>query len=61
MWLNKVAERFPTIPRADIETIVAEEHSNLNSGPIRDYVPLLVEHAAKSRLKQPNEIQFSDG
>ncbi|MDQ0241277.1 three-helix bundle dimerization domain-containing protein [Arthrobacter bambusae] len=59
--ITNLAERFPTIPRADIETVVAEEHSNLNNGPIWDYVPLLVEHAAKKRLKKTGtKIQVSD-
>lgn len=60
--INNMAERFPDIPRSDIETVVAEEHLNLNGGPIRDYVPLLVEHAAKKRLqKLATEIQLSAG
>lgn len=60
--INNLAERFPDMPRSDIETIVAEEHGNLNNGPIRDYVPLLVEHAAKKRLKKrAAEIPASGG
>ncbi|GAB2713847.1 three-helix bundle dimerization domain-containing protein [Arthrobacter bambusae] len=60
--ISNLAERFPDMPRSDIETVVAEEHGNLNAGPIRDYVPLLVEHAAKKRLKrQAAEIQASVG
>ncbi|MCZ9880580.1 CUE domain-containing protein [Arthrobacter sp. B2a2-09] len=60
--INNLAERFPDMSRSDIETVVAEEHGNLNGGPIRDYVPLLVEHAAKKRLtKMAAEIQASGG
>lgn len=60
--ISNLAERFPDTPRSDIETVVAEEHGKLNGGPIRDYVPLLVEHAAKKRLKKiAAEIQISGG
>ncbi|MFH5879252.1 three-helix bundle dimerization domain-containing protein [Arthrobacter sp. NA-172] len=48
--INHLAERFPDKPRSDIESVVAEEHGNLSGGPIRDYVPILVEHAARNRL-----------
>ncbi|WP_437770424.1 three-helix bundle dimerization domain-containing protein [Arthrobacter sp. KNU40] len=60
--INHLAERFPDLPRPAIETVVAEELGNLNGGPIRDYVPLLVEHAARNRLtKEAREIQASVG
>jgi hypothetical protein len=37
-------------------------HRNLNGGPVRDYVPLLVEHAAKKRLtKLAAEVRVSGG
>lgn len=48
--INHLTGRFPHIPRSVIEDVVAEEHSSLSSGRIRDYVPVLVEHAAKNRL-----------
>jgi hypothetical protein len=60
--IGSLAERFPEVRRTDIEAAVAEEHGNLNGGPIRDYVPLLVEHAAKKRLTKMNAAsQISSG
>lgn len=60
--INNLSERFPEMPRPDIESVVAEEHGNLNGGPVRDYVPLLVEHAAKKRLtKLAAEVRVSGG
>ncbi|MGO4490628.1 three-helix bundle dimerization domain-containing protein [Arthrobacter sp. 2YAF22_2] len=48
--VDRLAERFPEAPRSSIEAAVREEHESLNEGRIRDFVPILVEHAAKARL-----------
>lgn len=50
--IERLTGRFPDCPRAEIESVVAEEHGKLSEGPIRDYVPILVERAAKVRLAQ---------
>ncbi|WP_427135285.1 three-helix bundle dimerization domain-containing protein [Pseudarthrobacter sp. S9] len=50
--VERLAERFPHIPRPSIEQAVREEHQALDGGRIRDYVPVLVEHAAKARLSR---------
>ncbi|MGM7775415.1 three-helix bundle dimerization domain-containing protein [Arthrobacter sp. KNU-44] len=60
--INHLIERFPDIPRSVVENVVAEEHSSLSGGRIRDYVPVLVEHAAKKRLaKVADGVRFSEG
>lgn len=51
--VERLAERFPDQQRSVIEDVVAEEHGLLDGGPIRDYVPVLVERAAKIRLSHP--------
>jgi hypothetical protein len=33
-----------------MEEAVRQEHQALESGRVRDYVPVLLEHAAKTRL-----------
>ena len=48
--VNRLAERFPDEQLCVIEDVVAEEHSLLDEGRIRDYIPILVERAAKHRL-----------
>jgi hypothetical protein len=48
--MDRLAERFPDKDRSSIEQIVAEEHELLDEGRIRDYVPVLVERAARLRL-----------
>ncbi len=45
----RLAERFPSVDPTAIEAAVRLEHVHLD-GPIRDYVPVLVEHAARDRL-----------
>ena len=48
--IERLAKRFPDAPRTLVEEIVSEEYTALNDGPIRDYVPVLIERAAKVRL-----------
>jgi hypothetical protein len=49
--IDRLVQRFPDKPRSVVEEIVSEEVNALRDGPIRDYVPVLVERAAKDRLK----------
>ncbi|MGM7774462.1 three-helix bundle dimerization domain-containing protein [Arthrobacter sp. KNU-44] len=50
--VDRLAERFPHVPRLSVEETVREEHQALAGGRIRDYVPVLVEHAARARLSR---------
>ena len=50
--VDRLAQRFPHVPRPSIEQTVREEHKALDGGRIRDYVPVPVEHAAKARLSR---------
>jgi hypothetical protein len=43
--------QFPTVPMATVRAAVQEIHARLD-GPVRDYVPLLVERAAKDTLRR---------
>lgn len=52
MVVDRLSEKFPDIPRANIEETVHEEHQALASGRIRDFVPVLVEHKARTRLSR---------
>ncbi len=45
----RLAERFPHVHEDVIEAAVRLAHSELD-GPVRDFVPVLVEHAARDRL-----------
>ncbi|WP_308797261.1 three-helix bundle dimerization domain-containing protein [Agromyces silvae] len=49
--IDRLAERFPTADREHIAEVVDEEHHELDGNPIREYVPVLVEHDARDRLR----------
>jgi hypothetical protein len=48
--VDRLAERFREVERSVIEDLVAYEHSLFADGRVRDYIPILVERAAKLRL-----------
>jgi len=50
--IDRLSQRFPTLDRDHIANIVEEEHGQLDEGRVRDFVPVLVEKAAKKRLKK---------
>lgn len=49
--IDRLAKRFPDVPRERVAAIVGEEHLVLQGNPIRDFVPVLVEHEARDRLR----------
>ena len=49
--IDRLAARFPDRPRAGIERIVWQEHRRFDGRPVRNYVVLLVERAARDRLR----------
>lgn len=59
--INKVTDRIvvrhPEAPRTLIARIVTEEYEQLASGRIRTFIPTLVEHGARNRIRR----QFSSG
>jgi hypothetical protein len=44
-----LSERYPAVPEAEIRALVMEIYETFD-GPIRDFVPVLVERAARARL-----------
>ncbi len=48
--VDRSVEKFPAVPRDKIEDVVQQEHRSLDTGRVRDFVPILVEHAARDRL-----------
>ncbi|TFC35598.1 DUF3562 domain-containing protein [Cryobacterium sp. TMT2-42-4] len=50
--VDRLAKRFPNVPRSSVERAVREEHQNFSGHPIRDFVPVLVEHGVKERLRK---------
>jgi len=52
--VDRLALRFPKTPREHIASTVAEEYAVLSDSRIRTrtYIPNLVEHGARSRLRR---------
>ena len=48
---DRLAGRFPTLGRTHVEEIVHDEWHRLDEGRLRDFVPVLVEHDARERLR----------
>ncbi|REE74790.1 hypothetical protein C8E05_4236 [Rhodococcus wratislaviensis] len=48
--IERLTTRYPTVSPVDIEHIVRTVHKRLAKGRIRDFVPLLVEKAARREL-----------
>lgn len=50
--VSRVAERFPTVDRERVESVVDDEAAQLEDARVRDYIPVLVEHEAVDRLRE---------
>lgn len=46
---ERLRARFPDVDPAVVKDVVHRTHAEL-TGPVRDFVPVLVEHAARDRL-----------
>ncbi|KSU78723.1 hypothetical protein GA0061083_0569 [Pseudarthrobacter enclensis] len=49
--VDRLAAKHPDVARRVIEDVVQDEHRSLDAGRLRDFVPVLVEHAARDRLR----------
>lgn len=48
---DRLSARYPETSRYYIAGVVSEEYALLDGGRIRTYIPTLVEHSAKNRLR----------
>jgi translation initiation factor 2 alpha subunit (eIF-2alpha) len=48
---DKLIDRFPSLSPAFIEDLVDQEYERLLDAPLREYIPVLVEHLVKEQLK----------
>ena len=58
--VDRLAIRFPDAPRTHIAGIVGDEYESLDTGRIRIYIPTLIEHAARTRLRREYASQPPD-
>lgn len=48
----RLTHRYPTIAKATVESVVRDVHARFDGRPLRDYIPLLVERAARTELSR---------
>ncbi|BDV31888.1 three-helix bundle dimerization domain-containing protein [Microbacterium terricola] len=49
--VHRLRERFPDVPEAEVVAAVRAAHASMDDARVRDFVPVLVERAAKTTLK----------
>ncbi len=49
---EKLSEKSPDVPRKVVDDVVREEFLALAGRPVRDYLSVLTERAARKRLKK---------
>ena len=49
--VHRLVDRFPEVSRDHVAEVVVGAHDELDGNPIRDFVPVLVEHEARERLR----------
>jgi hypothetical protein len=50
--IRSLSHRYPSLPEATVAEVVNGSYARFDGSPIRDYVPLLVERAARAGLSQ---------
>jgi len=54
---DSLAEKHPEVPSGHIKEIVNEAYDALSGNPVRDFVPPLVGHAARERLREEHDSE----
>ncbi len=49
--VDRLTSQFPSVPVEEIETRVTEVHASFDEAPVRDFVPVIVEHDVKDQLR----------
>jgi len=47
---ERLAERYPDFPRQRIDELVEKHYEQFEGAPVRDFVPVLIEHDVKQVL-----------
>ncbi|PRY69164.1 hypothetical protein B0I08_103372 [Glaciihabitans tibetensis] len=50
--VDRLQEKYPEVARQELESVAREEFHSLAGRPVRDYLSILTERAAKKRLKR---------
>ena len=54
--VDRLQEKNPDVPREHLERIAREEFDAIAGRPVRDYLSILTERAAKKRLKRESKV-----
>ena len=49
--VRRLEVRYADLPPDRVKAVVTACHDSLSDKPIRDFIPVLVEHAARSQLR----------
>lgn len=52
LLVDRLAQKYPTVPADKVAEVVKARYARFDDRPIRDYIPLFVERAARSDLAQ---------
>ena len=56
---DRLKEKFSDVPPEVIDEKVAEVHHQFDGAPVRDYVPVIVEHEVRAQLRDEAHTQGS--
>ncbi|MDJ0379111.1 hypothetical protein [Cryobacterium sp. PH31-L1] len=49
--VRRLEQRFSDLPADRVQAVVTACYASLSDKPVRDFIPVLVEHEARSRLR----------
>lgn len=58
---DRISARHPDAPRTLVARVVAEEYDQLAAGRIRTFIPTLVEHGARNRIRREFSSRAVEG
>jgi len=50
--VDRLTTQFPSVPVGTIEDAVDAVHGTFDEAPVRDFVPVIVEHDVKEQLRE---------
>jgi hypothetical protein len=50
--VDRLAQQFPQLPADEVETAIRQTRPEFDEAPIREFIPLFVERAARARLRE---------
>ncbi|WP_411701271.1 three-helix bundle dimerization domain-containing protein [Conyzicola sp.] len=54
--VDRLQEKLPDTPRDELERVAREEFESLSGRPVRDYLSILTERAARKRIKRDSKV-----